>query len=303
MRVLEVLVDPILPVAAILALGFALGRLGYLTEGDARSINKLALTVLLPVLLFGLIAEAPVENFRLAPLAFYFVCEVILFGIGFFIASAILKREKGEAVLLAFAGIFSNSVLFVLPISILLYGRDSILAITAVVTLDSTIPFAGAIIAMQLIRSGRVTPGAALLTIVRTPLIVAMLAGGLVNLSGLDLAGPVATFVHFNGAAAGPAALFALGVVLSRTRFAYDPAVLIFGGIKLFAFPALVGTGLLFLIEPGPQRELFLLASAGPAGAMAFSLALLYNTRTDAIAQVIIYTSALSVLTLAVLAP
>ena len=36
---------------------------------------------------------------------------------------------------------------------------------------------------------------------------------------------------------------------------------------------------------------------------MAFSLALLYGVRTDAIAQVIIYTSALSLFTLALIAP
>lgn len=303
MTILEVLVDPILPVAAILALGFLMGRLGYLSTDDARVINKLAMVVLLPTLLFGLIAEAPVEDFRLAPLGWYFAAELILFAAGYTLAVRLLRRQPGEAVLLAFAGIFSNSVLFVLPISLLLYGRENILAITTVVTLDSTIPFAAVIIVMQLITSGRVTPGAAILSVIRTPLIIAMVAGAIVNASGLELASPIATFVHFNGAAAGPVALFALGVILSRTPFVYDPAVPIFAAVKLLVFPLLVGAGLLFVIEPGPQRELFLLNSAGPAGAMAFSLALLYGVRTDAIAQVIIYTSALSVITLAILAP
>lgn len=303
MPIFKVLADPILPVFAILALGFAMGRFGYMSADGARAINKLAMVVLLPTLLFGLIANAPVENFRLAPLTWYFASEIILFTAGYLVATRLLRRERGESVLMAFAGIFSNSVLFVLPISLLIYGPDKVLAITAVVTLDSTIPFAAAIVVMQVITSGRATVGAALLSVLRTPLLIAMVAGAIVNLSDIVMPGPIETFVHFNGSAAGPVALFALGVVLSRTRFSYDPAVLIFSVVKLILFPVVVGVGLHLLIEPGPQRELFQLTSAGPAGAMAFSLALLYGVRTDAIAQIIIFTSALSLLTLAILAP
>ena len=303
MRVVEVLVDPILPVFAILALGFIMGRAGYMNADGARVMNRLAMVVLLPTLLFGLIANAPVEDFRLAPLAWYFSSEVILFSAGYVVLRRVFRREQGESVLLAFAGIFSNSVLFVLPISLLIYGPENVLAITAVVTLDSTIPFAATIVVMQIITSGRATVGAALLTVVKTPLIIAMVAGTVANLADVTLPGPVETFIHFNGSAAGPVALFALGVILSRTPFTYDPAVPLFAAVKLLLFPLLVGAGLHLLIEPGPQRDLFQLTSAGPAGAMAFSLALLYGVRTDAIAQVIIYTSALSLLTLAFLAP
>ena len=56
------------------------------------------------------------------------------------------------------------------------------------------------------------------------------------------------------------------------------------------------------LAETSPERELYLLGSAGPAGAMAFSLALLYGVRTDAIAQLIVITSILTLGTIAVLA-
>lgn len=47
---------------------------------------------------------------------------------------------------------------------------------------------------------------------------------------------------------------------------------------------------------------LYILASAGPSGVMAFSLALLYSVRTDAIMQVTVWTSVLTLATLAFLA-
>ena len=49
-------------------------------------------------------------------------------------------------------------------------------------------------------------------------------------------------------------------------------------------------------------HDLFTLTAAGPSGAMAFALALLHGVRTDAIAPVIIWTSVLSLLSLAWLA-
>jgi malonate transporter len=49
-------------------------------------------------------------------------------------------------------------------------------------------------------------------------------------------------------------------------------------------------------------RDLFVLNAAGPSGAMAFALALLYHVRTDCIAPVIVWTSVLSLFTLALLA-
>lgn len=303
MPIFTVLADPILPVVAILAIGFALGRAGTLSQDDARSINKLAMMVLIPCLVFRLVATAPMEEFRFAALGWYAASEAILFVLGFLFAWRVLKRERREAVLLAFAAIFSNTVLFVLPISLLLYGPQGVLAITTVVTYDSVVPFAAAIIAMELFTSGKVSLGATVLRIARTPLIIAMAGGLTVALAGLTIPAPVTTFLTFNGAAAGPVALFALGVVLSRTRFAYDPAVLFFSLVKLVLFPALVGAGLLMFLEAGPQRALFVLASAGPAGAMGFSLALLYGVRTDALAQLITITSALSVVSLALLAP
>lgn len=59
----------------------------------------------------------------------------------------------------------------------------------------------------------------------------------------------------------------------------------------------------LAVMSPGNDwAPLFVLNAAGPSGAMAFALALLYKVRTDAIAPVIIWTSVLSLFSLAWLA-
>jgi predicted permease len=113
---------------------------------------------------------------------------------------------------------------------------------------------------------------------------------------------PLATFTAFNGAAAGPVALFALGVALSQTRFVWSHLVAIFATIKLVIFPLAVWAALALTLPPEVETAQFLLSAAGPSGAMAFSLAMLYGVRTEAIAQIIVWTSVLSLISLAALA-
>ena len=134
MPILSVLLDPILPVFAILAFGFALGRSGRTSVEEARLINRFAMTVLLPILLFDLIQDAPVRSFSPLPLLVYAACEAVVFTAGYQLARRIFRRDPAEALLLAFCGIFANNAFYVLPISILLFGEGQVLPITAVIT-------------------------------------------------------------------------------------------------------------------------------------------------------------------------
>lgn len=301
-EMLSVLADPILPVFAILALGFGAGRMAWVSTDEARVLNRFAMTLLLPVLVFGLVVSVPIRSVPILPLLVYGGAEIATFALGYLLARRVFRRAADEAVLLGFAGIFANNALYVLPISVLLYGKDNVVPIASVIAMDSTIAFGGAMLALGLIRAGRVTPLVVAGTVLRTPVTQGIVLGLAINAAGLPLPGPVQTFVSFNGAAAGPVALFALGVVLSHTRFRPDGVVWTFTLIKLIAFPFLVWIGLTTTGAGGNNQSQYLLASAGPAGAMAFSMAFLYGVRADAIAQVVIYTSALTLVTLALLA-
>ncbi len=300
--ILQVLINPILPVAAIMAMGFVAGRVGFTSADAAREINRFAMTVLLPILLFGLLANSPVHTFSFTPIAIYGATEFAIFAAGFLIARRLLKRDTGESVLLAFSGIFTNNAFYVLPISRLLYGDDAVLPITAIITFDATIPFAGSLILLQMIRLGRASPVGVAVTIIKSPILLSIIAGLVFACARIPVPAPVTTFLSFNGSAAAPVALFALGVVLSQTVFRADPAVFIFSLVKLFLFPLVIWAGILVLIPDEAGQNLYLFGAAGPAGTMAFSLALLFNIRTDAVLQIIIWTSIVSLFTLAILA-
>ena len=155
-------------------------------------------------------------------------------------------------------------------------------------------------IVLQVIEKGRASPGALLSIFAKTPALLAIFAGLAAAVAGLPVPAPLQTFLDFNGAAAAPVALFALGVVLSGTRFSADPVVGLFATVKLLVFPAAVW---ILLTKGGvADPRLFAFAAAAPAGAMAMSLAVLHGIPTDRVAQIMVWTSLLSLFTLAAIA-
>lgn len=289
-----------MPVFAILALGFAMGRTSQASETEARALNRISFIVMQPCLIFPLMAQLDFGALDMNALALYALNEILVFTASYLVARFAFGHLHLEAYLLAMAMIFVNSLLYIWPISYLIYGETAALPITAIVAWDASIVFGFFIISMELM-SPQAT-GSPIRRIFRNPVLIAIVLGTLASLAALTIPGPVLTFMDFTGAAAAPLTLFALGVILSQSPLRPTPTVAAFSTIKLLVFPVSL-TLLLSRFDIKPDwSELFVLNAAGPSGAMAFSLALLYNVRTDAIAQVIIWTSVLSLFSLAYLA-
>lgn len=265
-------------------------------------MNRFVMTVLIPIMMVGLMAETPILRFPLVPVLTYACAQLLLFVIGYVLARRLLKRGPGEAVLLATCGIFGNNVFYVLPIAQLAYPGESLLPVAAVILLESVVIFAGAMAALEVLALGRATPVAALVRLGKSPILWSIGVGIVLSLSRVTIPQPFQAFIDFNAAAAAPAALWALGVVLSGTPLHPDWTVSTFTGIKVVAFPMLLAAGFVVLAPESSERSLFLLSAAAPSGVMAFSLALLYGIRTEAIAQVIVWSSVLTLFTMAALA-
>ncbi len=301
---LTVLVDPILPVFAILFIGFLSGRLGWTSDEDARVLNRFAMAVLLPIFIFRALALSPLAEFEVLPLLLYAGCEAVLYFTGYQIARRIFGRGPRESLLLGFCCIFANNAYYVLPLSQLLYGEAATLPITSIIILDATFAFGCTMVALDVMegRDAGASAGKAALRIAKLPIVWALLVGAVFGLGALPLPAPVETFATFVGQAASPVALFAMGVILAATQLRPTALTAVVGAMKIAVFPFAIWASLTFLAGAPPSTKMFVLGSAGPSGVMAFSMALLYGVRTDAIMQVIVWTSVLTLGTLAWLA-
>lgn len=299
---LTILTHDILPVFSMLALGFVLGRMGRFTRDEAAAVNRVTFLVLQPALIFPLIQGLDVSAFRAEAIGLYALCQVATFTLTLGLALGVLKRDLPEAWLLAMATVFVNTLLYIWPISFLIYGEAAALPITGIVAWDSSVTFGFFIVTTGLIahRGGR--PGASLARVVQNPVLIAIALGGLTHVLPIPVPEPVLTAMHFAGAGAAPLTLFALGVILSGHSLALSPTIATIAAVKLMVFPALVWAVLHIGQRPPEWETLLVLAAAGPSGAMAFSLAMLHGIRTDQIAPVVIWTSTLSLISLAWLA-
>lgn len=301
MGILEVLINPILPVFAILALGFFLGKTSRITIEQAKTINWVATSIFLPILVLGLVSNAPFKQFSAEPLLSYMLAELIIISLAFWLALK-LGLQKQEAVLMSVGCVFVNNVFLVLPISQFLYGVENVLPIVAILTLDTIILFMGTLFALELTRPEQPSLRHVFRVITRLPLVQAIAAGLLLNLLNIQLAEPIQTFISFNGHVAAPLALLALGVVLSQVPIRFDRVVCIFTGFKLIIFPFTVWAAMSLFSSITPDSGKYMLSSAGPITTAVFSFGMLYGAPTTRVAQLLVLTTLLSLVSIAVLA-
>ena len=298
----EILSHDILPVFSMMVLGFILGRIKIVSKPEATTLNRIAFLVLQPALIFPLINGVDLGELYFDAIVLYGLAQAVVFLFTLLLGILIFKCSLIESWLLAMATVFVNSLLYIWPISSLIYGNEGNMPITAIVAWDASFTFAFFIITTDLLANKRVSMIGTLGRLIRNPVLIFILLGLLTNLLGIAAPESILVAFKFAGAGAAPLTLFALGVILSGHPIWPTKKITVVSIIKLFGLPLTVSLFLTLGERPILWNDLLLLNSAGPAGAMAFALAMLYKVKTDTIAPVIIWTSLLTLISLTWLA-
>lgn len=250
------------PIFAVVALGFAAARWRLVGTEGLAAFASYAFNLALPALVTSLLSRQPLAH------AFdpRFFAALLGAGVAVFAAVAVLTAvlaRPGLAVAGAHAQAATTGNLGFLGVPLLLavLGERSAgpiaMGVLAEVGLlmplgiafmrlgQRPVPGAGAPGAAPEARRGlaRDLVGATLLN----PIVVGVILGAAIGLSGLHLPGPLDRFLAFLGSSAGPVALFALGGSLARRHLARDwPAVASVAVAKLAVYPALAWALLTF---------------------------------------------------------
>jgi len=301
---LDQLLNGVLPVFGIGAVGYLLGLRGTFDFNMAMALNKFVMFVAMPALGFQLLANAPLAEFNLAMLGGYFVTELLMYATGFLIARRVFKTDVMEAALLGLAIALTNHILFVLPIAITLFGEAAVTPIVAIISMDGMLIFSGSLILMDVLATKDASLGHTIGKIARNPPLVAMALGLAVGLLGLSVPTGFDVFMDFLGGTASPVLLFALGIILSQKASGSRPMLPVaITGVKLVVHPVLAWAIFAGVLHLAPEvRNPAMMVAAAPCGVMAFMLALNYGVRVDAIARAILYSSIGSLVTVTVAA-
>jgi malonate transporter len=248
------------------------------------ALMRLVHTVLVPVLLFRAISELDLRrSFDPAMLAVYYGGALCAFAAGTAGARLLFRRTPEESVVVGFIALFSNSLLLGLAITQRAYGAEALAGNYAIISVHAPICYAIGIVTMEVVLARRGGSAAAagqkmLRGLIRNPIVIAVLAGFALNLSGTALPTALADALDTVGRAAIPLALLALGGVLARYRLAGELGVAAFAaGLSLIMHPALVAlAGPLAGLDQAQMRSALVTAAMAP-GVNAYIFAALYG--------------------------
>ncbi len=299
---LETLADPILPIYMALAIGFALRMGGAMEAGHAVAINKFAFYLAVPALVISVVGKAPITEFEWPAVLTFFASQVILYSATFALMRFVFHLEIREALLLGMASSFVNHIFFVLPIAERLIGENAALPMAGIVMFDAGVIFPFSVLVTAVMTANEKGKANIAGLLLKNPFIYAPPVGIIIGLLGDTAPSGIMTFAEFAGAAAAPVLLFTLGITLAGSTIkSIAPPVWTLLGIKLLVQPVLVG-GLLGVFTISQfTSDITLLVAAGPCGAMPFLIATQYGVKTENIAKAVLYSTTLSIISLAVL--
>ncbi|WP_370163233.1 AEC family transporter [Limimaricola soesokkakensis] len=291
-----------LPVFLVLGFGYLASWRGWITEPAIDGLMKFAQGFAIPCLLFLAIARLDLaQEFDMALLGSFYAGALAGFAAGLLGARLIFGRSWEDAVAIGFVGLFSNSLLLGLPITERAYGPDALQANFAIIALHSPFCYAVGITAMELARakggSLRELPAQLLRGMGRNALILGILMGAAVNLSGLPLPEVLIEALELMARAALPAALFGLGGILHRYRPEGDMRVILYVvAVSLVLHPAVVwGLGSLVGLKVPAFRSAILTAAMAP-GVNAYLFASIYGHAKRVAASAVLIGTVASVL-------
>ena len=301
---MSVVLTVALPVFAVIALGLIAGRAKLMTVADAAALNKFVFRFAMPAALFGLTAGAsPPDDKDLAVALSYGAGALAALTVGYFLSQRIFNLTKQEAGAHALTSTLGNAVFLGLPIALTMDGWAK--PFVSAMLIEGTVIIA---ILTALIAPRR-EDGHALARAVgfmigplKNPLILGMILGFLYSALGVPFDGPVKTFFDLIGRAAGPAALFSLGLFTATHKFPAFKSVAgrvsLIAATKMALLPAvaLSVAALLGVDDPAYWGALALFVFV-PCGVGTFVLASQYKAYESEAAAAVSFTLLLSVLT------
>lgn len=256
-------IQAILPIFGLIVLGYLMGRRQWLAEEAAAGLAAVTFKLFMPAILFTGIAKADLGDGLSPMLLIGYFGPVFLVFIGI---NLIAHRGCRRATPLGLTASYSNNVLVGIPIVTTLLGSHSLVYVFAILVFHSLILFSAQSFYAAFGSHERVDPRA-LLRNLANPLIVGLLAGALLNVSGLSLPEPLWRMAGWLAQAALPCALIVLGLSLSRYRLRPSTTVMGLTLVKLGLFPLLVWWLAARLPGLDPEaRAVLVLLAACPSG-------------------------------------
>ena len=296
-----------LPFFALILFGYVAARRRWVPPESVPAFNGFLLYFAVPALLFRFAAQTPFHEIVNVP---YFVAwsaaGVTVLAIVALAARRFLQLGMRDAAFFGLVGAVSNAGYLGVPLLVTLLGAraaaPAILAIVADLLIVASAGLALAEMEGATRRGWRDDVKDAVLRLVLNPFVIAMALGA--TFSGLrwTLPTPFAEIVKLLADAAGPCALFAIGLSLVRPDAPLkSPSLALPVAAKLLLHPAIVALAMFAIGADEFTRDAAILVAALPSAGWVFIFALRYEADAGRVSATILITTALAFVTFSAL--
>jgi malonate transporter len=287
------------PIFLLIILGYFIRQKALLAENFWLPAEKINYFLFFPALMVMQVAKADLTKFAVGPIAVSLLGAVAI-TVLILLGMRLLTKQSGPVFSSVLQGSLRPNTYVGVAAASALYGNLGI-TITSI-SIAVTIPLLNVFSILILLRYGdgnRTSPLAILKTLIKNPVISAVIAGLLINISGLALPAVFVSFLAILGSASLPLGLLVVGAGLDiRAAKAAHGPVLQSSIAKLVIVPALtmyIGT---MLGITGPTLVVIILFNSLPCTPSAYIMARLMGGDHRLAAGIITIQTALAAITI-----
>ena len=285
----------IVPIFFLTGVGFFSRRLGILKKGDERVLSAYVYYWALPALLFANMAEI---EFNTATLRFMGagVLPVIIVFFLYLLISKIFSISRDTRYLLTLSTTFGSWGFFGVPFIMFAFPtreaeRLAILALVSIAVVTVTISIT--MLEYQKLENPNLWIGLStvLKKLARNPLIISIVLGTAVALSGLKIPSPVMQPIHMLGSTTAAVAIVLLGAFLYGKKYSHLSYAFRLSLLKALFLPAIAFFVVRLLNIAEPERSIIILMHAMPVALSMIVLSERYDFHKEKLASLILITS------------
>ena len=310
---MQTILDVVVPIFALIAIGYLVARTGLLSEATGDALARYVFVVAVPVLLFRTLSKS--DFGAASPLTLwlsYFGAVAITWTIATLAVRLFTGADRRTGVVAGISSSFANTVFVAIPALQRAYGDAGLEPLLIIIAIHLPLMMIATTLLIERAAhldgrdDGTVAPGVeigpALKRIARNLLtnaiVVGILAGLAFRLTGLKIERHIDEITVLIGGTAGPLALISLG--MSLTRYGLKGDVLrsaIVASLSLVVMPGLVYLFGTQLDLPPLWLKGAVVTAASPAGVNAYLIAVYFRSAEKLAATTILVSTVLSVFT------
>jgi len=291
----NIAIQTIVPILLLMVLGFFSRKMGILKSGDERVLNAYVYYFALPALFLVDLAEA---NFTHGDLRFVLVGITPIFIIlaVYTFLYLIFRFSKDTLYLLILSTVFGSLAFFGIPFIMFAFPtKEGEHLATMSASSISVVSVTISIVVLELYKLEKSTIWKRMKSVAKrlskNPLIISIIAGVLLSLSGLEIPSPISTSLHMLGSTTAAVAIFLLGVFLYGRKYTNITRAFELSLLRIISLPILALLTTLVFNLPNLERATLVLMHAMPVAISMIVLSERYDFHKETIASLILISS------------